>query len=143
MVVEYAAVRRAEHAESVAREKHAVGRIVAHHRLGPVHPRRKDELQIMIPQRKRVAVLDLDQIGQLAEVGFQNAESFRIAHDPHVGILADQVLDLARMVKLHVMNDQIVERASLERIGQPVQIAAVAAALDGIHQGALLVLDQV
>ena len=57
--------------------------------------------------------------------------------------MADQVLDLARMVELHVMNDQIVERASLERIGQPVQIAAVAAALDGIHQGALLVLDQV
>ena len=97
----------------------------------------------MISERQRVAVLHLDQVVPFAEIGFQHPESFTVTDDFHIRVTLHQVFDLARMIEFHMVDDQVIERTPVERLGHPVRIRTVAAALDGIHQGALLVLDQV
>ena len=143
LVVVHPSVERPEHTERIARKKHAVGLVERHHRFGPVHPRRKHELQVVISERQRVAVLHLDQVVPFAEIGFQHPESFTVTDDFHIRVTLHQVFDLARMIEFHMVDDQVIERTPVERLGHPVRIRTVAAALDGIHQRALFVPNQV
>ena len=142
LIVEYAAVERAETAESIAGKQDSIGLVVGHHRFGPVHPRSENKLQPMMSQVERIAILHLDQVRQLAEIPTQHLESFDITDNLHIGIALQQILYFAAVIELHVVNNQVIERPVSQHRSDPVEITAVTARLHRIHQRALLVTNQ-
>jgi len=72
-------------AEKIAGEEDLVFTQMGEHGLGPVHPRRKDELQGAAAQIQRVAVLDQgDCLGRQMHMQFEQLGTLLVGH--HLGL---------------------------------------------------------
>ena len=112
------AVQRAEGAECVGGVERLRRHIVGHHRLRPVDHGRHDERERVPAGTQRVHLTDDHGAGldvEREEV-FDHCERFLIADDLHIGVAQNEVLHQCAVVGLHVVDDQIVERAAGEHV---------------------------
>ena len=129
-----------ERTERISREKNLFGRFVRHHGLRPMHPGGHVEMERMIAQRQRVAVLHLyETVAQVAEIAQQNLTRHGIADEFRGGITPQYVSHFARMIRFHVVHHQVVEFAPLQNLADTVEVGSLAAELHRVEQHALLV----
>ena len=120
LVGEKVAVQRAEAAEAVRGKQHLVRRVVGHHSLRPVYHGRHDEHQLVPPGGKLGAFLH--RIAMLHRI---KAEELG---DQRRGSPGKQQLDLriavkhlgdgGAVVRLHMVDDKIVQLAAVQGAGQ-------------------------
>ena len=145
LVIEEVPVQRAEAAERIRRQQQAVGLVIGHEHLGPVHHRRGHKLQRVAAGAERVALLDrADLPGEaVAEELDDHVPGHGAAEHLHVGIAQDDLLDLGGVVGLHVVDDQIVERAAAQRVGDVLAEGMAHRGVGGIEQDGPFVAEQV
>ena len=141
--VEHAAVQGAKRAEGVGREEHLLRLLIRDHDLGPVHHRSHVERELVVTQVERVALLDLVQPVGDAVISGQHAEGLFVADDLHIGIDLAQQADAAGVVRLHVIDHQIVQLAAVEQLSHALEEEVGIADVDRIDQHGLVVDDQI
>ena len=142
LVREQAAVERAEGSERVRREEYAVGGIIAHHDLRPVHHRSHDEAYLMPPQLQHVALLDdVQPVGEIdaAEEILQHRLDLAVAYELQLRISEQQRLDGVRVVRLHMGDDEVVRPAPAERVGDILKIGLIDGLINGVENGRFFV----
>ena len=98
----------AELAERVGGEQHFLLRAITHQHLGPVHHRRSDELQRQAAQVEHVALLYYAYITILHAKLAKHVLGNLRAYDLHAGIGLHETFDRSRVIRLHVMDYQII-----------------------------------
>ena len=145
LVGEDAAVERAEGAEGVGGEEYLVRRVVGHHDLGPVDHRGHDEGEVVPPGAERVALGD--DVQPRVEPGVEEVLEHRlylgVADDGGLGVLLRHVGYGRGVVGLHVGDDQVVELAAAQLVGEVFEEVVADRLVDGIEQNGLLVFDEV
>ena len=109
------AVERAEGTEGVGRVECLRGHVVGDHRLGPVDHRCHDEGKGVPAGAERVHLVDNDGAGvnvEREEVPDHFQRLF-VADDLHIRMAQDQILHQRAVVRLHVVDDQIVEGSAV------------------------------
>ena len=145
LVVEQAAVERAEGAEGVGREKHFVGKIIGHHDLGPMHHRSHDEGEFMLAGAELVTLgndVVFKRVRQREELP-KHGLDLRVADDGDLGVTQGKLLDRCRVVRLHVGNDKIIELPSTQSVGEVFKKRAADGLVDGVEQNGLFVIEQI
>ena len=66
-----------------------------------------------------------------------------VAHDAHAGIAQQQLPDAGAVIRLHVIHDEIVERASIEPGGKALKKVLAHGTVDRIEQYGLLIQQQI
>ena len=145
LVAEQIAPVAAKGAEGVGGEKDALGALPGKHHLGPVHHGRHDELQVVPPQGQGVPLLHLHgaALQVHAEELPDELEGFGVAHDLYVRPAAAKLLDVGGVVRLHVGDHQVIQRAAVQ---SGLQVLKKLAAHGGVHcvqQGGLFIHNQV
>lgn len=138
-----AAVDSPERAESVAREERPGFGAPRDHRFGPVYHRRHVERERLRAERNRVALLDFERPGVDAVEALDHLQRLGIADDPDVGVEQAQGADGRRVVRLHVIDHEVVDRAVADRLADIFEQTASESLFDGVDQGDLLVCDQI
>ena len=116
-------VQRAELAERIRREERFLAGVVGDEDLRPVYHRRGEEAQFMPAQRERVALLDGEPAVRiiLAEERLHHRKRLGGGDDCCLRISVHERLDAAGVVRLHVLHDQVIRRASAERLSDMLQ----------------------
>ena len=143
VAIEDMTTQRAEGAEGISREEEAVGLLVGEHHLGPVYHRSHQEGELMATDTQRIAALDLVEARRDAMEATEHIEGLLIPHDLHIGVALTQEADRATVVRLHVVDDQIIHGAALQDEVELVEEDIRVADVDRIDEGRLLVYDEV
>ena len=145
LISKKSAVERAEKAESVGRKEDAVGTLIRHHDLGPVHHRRVDKVQHMAAAGEGIALLDKhDPVGEVAGKKLaQHGFDLCVADDLHVGIADDQIADRVSVIRLHVGNDQIVQLPPSERKLDVFKEGLIDSLVDRVEQHGLFIEHEI
>ena len=109
--VQKAPIQSAETAEAISREQHTVRLIERHHSLRPMHHRSQVKTQFMISQVKEIAFLHLITFTRHAIKSLNHTERLFVAHDNDIGIILLDKTYRTRMIRLHVIDNQILNRA--------------------------------
>ena len=145
LVGKNSAVQRAEGAEAVGRVQGAGGLVKAHHHLGPVHHGGHGEPQGVAAGAQGAALghdhLPVGPVG--AEELPQHGAGFGVYHQLQVGPEGGQPGDLGAVVRLHVADDQIIQRAAGQQGGKVLQPGLGHGGIHRIQQQGLFVQDQV
>ena len=134
-----------EGAEAVGGEEKLLAGFIAHHDLRPVDHGRHDESEGVAAQGEGVPLLHGDgPVGPAAgEVFGQHGEGLGVAYHLHLREFLQQKPDAARVIRLQVLNHQIVGAAALELGVHILQPPVRRPAVHGVHDGNLFVQDQV
>ena len=143
LLVRHAAVQCAERAERIAREDRTLLGAPRGHRLGPVHHRNHAERQRQPAQVEHVALLDLDRTARDAVVALDHLQRLGVADDPHGGIGLPHGGDRSRVVGLHVVYHQIIQRSVAQPFADVGQQTAREAGVDRIDERRPLAADQI
>ena len=103
-------VKSAEFAESVGGEKRFGSRVIGDHDFGPVHHGGKDKSQLVRAEREGRSVLGDEFVlvrEPLKEV-FHHGKSLCGRHERGFRIVFEEVHDVRRVVRLHVLDNEIV-----------------------------------
>ena len=145
LVVEEAAVQRAEGAEGVGGEEDLVGEVIGHHDLGPVDHGGHDEGEIVLAGGEGVALLHQD--GALGEIAAQkllhHGLDLGVADDLGLGIAAQQQLLGGGVVRLHVLHHQVVQLPPVQGVGHVFQKDAVHGLVHRVEEDGLLIEKQI
>ena len=124
LVGEDIAVKRAEGAEGIGREKNPVRGVVADHGLGPMHHGRHHKGKGVLPGAQGIHLLDNgDAIVDVeGEVVLDHRLCLGVGVDLHIGIAQHQLAHCGAVFRLHVVDHQIIQRfAGVEQHGLLVQ----------------------
>ena len=142
----HVAVEGAEAAEGVGAEEDAGGGVEGHHDLGPVHHGGLNEGEGVRAHREGVAlscgddaVGDVDALEELADHGLGE----RRGHQGALGIAREDLRHAGGMVGLHVVDDEVVEGATVEHSLDVLEVLADDGAVDRVDEDGLLVKQQV
>ena len=139
------AVKGAELAEGVGGEEDLVRAVIGHHDLGPVDHGREDEGEGVAAQFEGAAVLGHDavfhEIG--AEEVVHHGEGLGGGHHGGVGVGLEEAVDVGGVVRLHVLDDEIVRLAASEGALQVVQPLVGEMLVHGVHDGHLFIQDNI
>ena len=139
------AVEGPELAEGVRGEEDLVGAVVGHHDLGPMDHGREDEGEGVAAQSEGAAVLG--HLPVLHEIGpeevVHHGEGLGGRHHGGLGVGLQEAVDIGGMVRLHVLDDEVVGLAASERVLQIVQPLMGEMLVHGVHDGHLLVQNNV
>ena len=128
-------VESPEFAETVSGEEHLVLRVVGHHDLRPVNHRSRDEAESMGAKFEGVALFDDDssvlKLG--AEEVAHHRERLCGGYDRRVGIVVHEVENIRAVVRLHVLDDQVVGLFVTERFLEVVEPLMGEIAVNGVH----------
>ena len=128
-------VESAEFAEAVSGEEHLVLCVVGHHDLGPVNHRSGDEAERVGAELEGVAFLDDDssvlKLG--AEEVAHHRERLCGRYDRRVGIVLHEVENIRAVVRLHVLDDQVVGLSVAESFLEVVEPFVGELAVNGVH----------
>ena len=145
LVIEQAAVERAEGAEGVGSEQGLVRQVVGHHDFRPVDHRRHDEGQLMAADGDDVAFLD--QVDPVGPVGLeelrQHGLDLRIADDAGLGIAQQQAVNGGGVVRLHMGDDQIVQLPPAELVGDVLKEDLIHGLVNRVEQNGFFIQHQV
>ena len=139
------AVQGDEGPEGVGGEEDAVGGIKGHHGLGPVDHGSSHKGDGVVAEGIGVALLDLDALVTVhmeAELAHQHEGLLR-GDDPDLGIAQQDLLDGGAVVRLHVVDDQIVQRRSVQQVFEVLQQLAAGGPVHRVKQDALFVQQQI
>ena len=73
----------------------------------------------------------------------EHAVRLIVAHHAHAGIAQQQLPDAGAVIRLHVIHDEIVERASIEPGGKALKKVLAHGTVDRIEQYGLLIQQQI
>ena len=106
-----------------------------------MHVGRADEGEAATAQLERGALLDHELTLRIvsAEVGNHHLERRRRGNDGRLGVALHENGDARRVVGLHVMNDEVIRRATRKRGVEVRQPLVSEVNVDGIRYGDLLV----
>ena len=141
--VYYAAIQSAVRTERVRREENLIRSVVGHHHLRPMHHRRHIESQLVASRVKGIALLHLMQPLGDAMKTRQHAERLAIPDNLHARILLTQQTDATRMIRLHVIDNQVIQRTAVQRVRYFLQEDVRVTYIHRINQDGLLVDNQV
>ena len=141
--VQESTVQRAEAAEGVAGEEHAVRLVQGHHCLEPVHHGRQVEAQLVVSQVEEVAFLHLVAFACHAVESLYHAECLAVAHDDDVGIRLLDEADGSGMVRLHVVDDEVLYGSLADDGANLAQVGLEVGGVHRVHQGGDVVVYQV
>ena len=138
-------IQSAELAEAVGGEKDFVRRVIGDHDLGPVDHGGHIEAQSVAAQGKGVALCHGDAaLGTVsAEELLHHDEGLAGGDDGGLGIEPEEIGNVGRMVRLHVLHDQIVRLSAAEDGLQIVQPFVGETGVHRVHDGDLLVQNDV
>ena len=107
--------------------------------------RRGDKVQRVGAQRQGVPLLDDDAAVRVvgAEIGLHHVERLGGRDDGRAGVRLRERGDGAGMVRLHVLHDQVVGRALAQCSGDLGDPLVGKMGIDAVHDGDLVVADQV
>ena len=139
------AVHRAERAERIRGVEHLVGCIVGHHRFRPMHHRRHYECERMPAGRERVHFLNEQRTAVHVEREelVNHLQCLRIADDLDLGMAQYQFLHRAAVVGLHMIDNQIIERSSIQRVLEVFKENITDAAIHRVQQHGLFIQQQI
>ena len=106
----------------------------------------ENEGQRVLSKRKGAAVLYLQFSafeGHIAEEVLHHAEGLGISHDRGVRINLHEVVDVCGMVRLHVLNDEVIGFRSIQNGSDVVQPLMGEIGIYGVHNGDLFILDHI
>ena len=132
-------VQSAELSETVRGEQNLIPGIIGHEDLWPVYHGRRDEVERMRAEFQRVAFADDDAAVRKvrAEEILHHRKCLRRRNDLRVRILACKRHDVCRMVRFHMLDDQIIGLASGQRVFEIVKPFMFETGVDGIEHGDL------
>ena len=145
LVVHDIARQRTERTECVRGKQSLVQLVIGDHDLGPVHHRRHDEVQRMAAGGELVP-LGNDQRALLRVHSvelLQHAQRLGAAHELGLRIAAQHLLDHCAVVRLHMLDDQIVQRAPAQRIGDILAEQAADRVIHRVQQHGLFVQQHI
>ena len=118
LVGKQSAVQGAESAESVRGKQNLIRRVVAHHDLRPMHHRRHDERETVPSRGERVSLCDKLRAGIDVEIEklLYHRRNFCVAEDFHIRIPHHKLPQRRGVIRLHMVNHEIIERASGEKL---------------------------
>ena len=114
------AIESAEAAEGVRRQQELVRTVVGHHHLGPMDHGRRHKLQRMAAGAEGVSLLAhadavvVDMTEELADHGLGHSG----AEDLHIREAQHHVLQLGGVVRLHVVDHDVVQGAAIQGVVQ-------------------------
>ena len=116
-----------------------------HHRLGPVNHRCQDEVQGIVAQLQRVAVLHLDGIRLRAQSveAAHHAERLLVADDFHLRVVFFDECQRPAVVGLHVVHHDIVDGTLTDHLLDVLQEGDEEVHLDGVHEAHLVADDEI
>ena len=138
-------VECAELAERIGAEQDLVCIVIGHDDLGPVDHRRGDKMQGMAAQRQGVTLLDDNAaVGVVgAEVGLHHVEGLCGGNDGRAGVGLRERGHRTGVIRLHVLHNKVIGRALAQRSGDLCDPFVGEVGIDGIHDGNLVVADQI
>ena len=139
------AVQRAEGAEGVRGEERTVCGVEGNKNLRPVHHRGGEEGEGMLPEAQGRAFLDLDALmvaGGEAEL-LHHREGLRGGNHLHLRIAQQDFLDGSAVIRLHVVDHQIVERTAREDVIEIFQQLAAGGPVHRIEQDSLFIRQHI
>ena len=138
-------IQCAEFAESIGAEQHLVGSIIGKHHLGPVNERCKHKLQGVPAQSQGfpIGYFFFAALQRQCIKILQHGEGARIGNHCCLRIFAHKCGNACRMVRLHVLHDQIVRCAALQSSLQVLQPLLYKVSVYGIHNRNLIVQDHI
>ena len=138
-------IQRAKLAEAIGGEQHLVGCIVGHDDLGPVDHGGGDEGQGMLAEAQSVALAHDNPAVcvVIAEELLHHGEGLGGGHHDGVGIDLQEVGNVGGVIRLHVLNDQIVGLPAGKGVLDVVQPLVGEVPVNGVHNGNLLVQNDV
>ena len=103
------------------------------------------EAELVVSQVERIAVLHLDVLGSAGAVeALYHLERLRVAHEADVGIVAADESQRARVVGLHVVDDEVVHGAVADHAADFLDVFAEEGHVHRINEGhALRVFDEI
>ena len=103
-------VQRSEFSKTIGREKNLVCTVVGHHNFRPVYHRRKNKVQLMLTQRKCSAIFCYKPVlcKIRPEKAVHHGKCLSCGNYSGVWIYFQKVINIGRMIGLHMLDDQIV-----------------------------------
>ena len=137
--------QRAEGAERIGGEERALGDIEGNHGLGPVYHGRHMEGKGMPSRAERIAFGNGNCaiVHGRAEKLREHDVGFAVAHDFDGGVAQNQLLDAGAVVRLHVVDNEVVEAAPGQRMGEIFVKLAADRTIHRVHQDGLFVQHQI
>ena len=141
--VDHTAIQRSVSTEGIGREQDFVSRIVSDHHFRPVHHRSHIERQLVTTHTQGVSFLHFIQSRRNTVIPIQHAESLLVSDNLDIRILLAQQTDTARMIRLHMVHDQKIQRTPVESIRYFFQENIGITHIHRIDQDRFLVHDQI
>ena len=145
LVIENIAVQGFECSESVRAEEDLIRLVVGHHDFRPVHHGRHHKMQGVFSGAECVAFFynDLFLFQVKAEELVDHREGFGVADDLHFRVAQRQFIDHGAVVRLHVVDDQVVKRSAVQDSLYIFQELASYGVICGIKKNGFLVHQQI
>ena len=146
LIGEQRAVDRAERAEGVSREQRARRQVIADHDLRPVDHRGAQECERVVAGLEGVALLDeMEGVlrGDAAAELLQHGADAVAADDDGLRMAQQHLADRAGMVRLHVVDDEIVELAPGQNVVDVLEEYLADRRIDRVEQDGLVVEQQI
>ena len=137
-------IQRAELAKAVGGEEDFIGAVVSDHDLRPVYHGREDEGKGVAAGGQRVAVLDHEAvfIGAAEEL-LHHRKRLGVAHHGDVRVGLDEIVDVGGVIRLHVLHDEVVRLAAVQRRLDIVQPLVGEVLVHGVEHADLFVQHDV
>ena len=145
LVVEQVAVQCAEAAEGVGGKKDMLVLFISHHHFGPVDHRCKHKAQRMRTKAERIVFHHSDDAAlqvEVIELAHQS-KGFGVSHDFQLGKAQQQFLNVGAMVRLHMVDDKIVQMPSGERMHDVFQKLARDGGIHRVDKRGFFIQDQI
>ena len=145
LIGKQAAVESAECAEGICREQQLVCYVIGHHHFRPVHHRCHHKGEAVFARREGVPLFhNLDSARQVhVKKLAQHGLDLAVAYDRHVRIAGQQSLNGIGVVRLHVVNNQIVQLSAVQGILHILKECLIYCFIHGVKQHRFLILQQI
>ena len=144
LVGEQRPVQRSKGAERVRGEEDLVRTVVGHHHLRPVDHGGHAEGQRMPPQGQGLPLFDHQGVdGGLSEKLGEHRQGLLVAHHRHIRTAGQQVPERGGVVRLHVVNDYVVQSAAVQDVVQVFKKLVGDAAVHRVKQHGLFIQQHV
>ena len=134
-----------ELAESVGGEQNLIRRIVGNDDLRPMDHRRRYERQGMLAQIQRIPFSHHD--AAIRKVGgekvLHHSKGFGGGHDLRLRISLGKVHNIGRVIRLHMLDDQIIRHSCAQSVLDIIQPLVGESAVYGIHDGDFFIQDRI
>ena len=109
ILIDTATVQCTKATKRISRKQDTFGFIERNHRLGPMYHWYQVETQIVMPQFQEITFPHYITVASNTIETFHHIECFLVAHQYDIGIILLDQGDRTRMVRLHMVNNQVID----------------------------------